>query len=308
MVPEPGGHEGQSRRDVIALSDRLSDARRSKPIVPGSRRITKPPTVPPSTMPKQNVVSVAGAKGGVGKTTTCINLGSALACRGRSVLVVELDLAMANVVDFLDLGFDPAVEPTLHDVLAGEATPTEATYAAPGGFDLLPSGTSLDGYVGAKPGAIADAVRALRGDYDVVLLDTGAGLSYEALLPLGLADWTVVVSTPRVAAVRDAQKTTKLVTRVGGSAMGLVLTKDGTGTAPAPERIANFLELDLLGRVPRDGSVPAAQDAGAPIVTHDIATPAARAYWTVAERVEAKLSTGPRTVAESPRAVSTIDL
>jgi len=53
---------------------------------------------------------------GVGKTTTSINLGTALAAQGRDVVVVELDLAMANVVDFLSLDFDDGADPSMHDV------------------------------------------------------------------------------------------------------------------------------------------------------------------------------------------------
>jgi len=258
-------------------------------------------------MQTQNVLSIAGAKGGVGKTTTSINLGSTLVGRGRSVVLVELDLAMANVLDFLDLGLDPEADATLHDVLAGEATPSEAVYRAPGGVDVLPSGVSIDGYAATNRPAVVETIRGLREEYDVVLLDTGAGLSYETLLPLALADWTIVVSTPRVASVRDAQKTTELVSRVGGAVLGLVLVKDGTGTAPPPERIAAFLEVDLLGRVPHDESIPTSQDQGTPVVSLDVGAPAAEAYRRLAEAVDAKVFTGPGDSARLEPAVPAIE-
>ncbi|MEF8781301.1 MAG: AAA family ATPase, partial [Haloferacaceae archaeon] len=142
-------------------------------------------------------LAVAGAKGGVGKTTTSINLGATLADAGLDVLVVETDLAMANIVDFLR--FSP--EETLHEVLAGDATPSEAICEVPGGFDVLPSGTTVEGFVDTDVTEIPAVVDAGEDRYDVILFDTGAGVSHESLLPLGLADRTVVVSTPRVASV-----------------------------------------------------------------------------------------------------------
>lgn len=121
-------------------------------------------------------------------------------------------------------------------------------------------------------------MKALSSDYEYVLIDVGAGLSRETLLPMAIADETIIVSTPRVASVRDAKKTTGLVERVDGSVAGVVFVKSGTGRAPEPDRIASFLEVDLLGHVPEDGAVPASQDAGKPVVTHAPDSEAARAY------------------------------
>jgi len=231
-----------------------------------------------------NTFSVAGAKGGVGKTTTSLNLAAALAEVAETV-VVEFDLAMANAVDFLAIDCAPDVDPTLHDVLGGTATVSTATYEAPGGFDIVPSGSTLDGYAETDPETLEPVVSALASSYELVVIDVGAGLSRETLLPLGVADETVLVSTPRVASVRDAEKTKGLVERVGGNVAGVVFAKSGTGTAPDPERIASFLEIDLLGHVPDDSAVPASQDAGKPVLTHAPNSPAARAYVDIAEHL-----------------------
>lgn len=228
--------------------------------------------------------AVAGAKGGVGKTTTSLNFASVLAAAGRTV-VVEFDLAMANAVDFLAVDCTPDLDPTLHDVLANTSTVTRATYRAPGGFDIVPSGTTLEGYAACDPGRIVPVVKALKSSYDYVLIDVGAGLSRETLLPLAIADETVLVSTPRVASVRDAKKTIELSERVGGGVAGVVFVKSGTGSAPGPERIASFLEVPLLGHVPNDPAVPASQDAGKPVVVHAPDSPAANAYTEVVHKL-----------------------
>lgn len=239
-------------------------------------------------MQSASTFSIAGAKGGVGKTTTSLNLAAGLA-RIDSTVVVEFDLAMANTVDFLSIDCTPEVDATLHDVLADAATVSSATYEAPGGFDVVPSGTTIDGYAATNPDRLVPVVKALRSEYEFVLIDVGAGLSRETLLPLGITDRTILVSTPRVASVRDARKTIDLADRVGGSVAGVVFAKSGTGRAPDPDRIASFLELPLLGHVPEDPAVPAAQDVGRTVVTNEPDSPAATAYMEIVRDIASGL-------------------
>lgn len=84
-------------------------------------------------MTPRQVFAVASAKGGVGKTTTSLNLGAALLELGPRTVVVELDLAMANMVDFIDLDESAEELATLHDVLA-DFTPIEEAIRGPGRF------------------------------------------------------------------------------------------------------------------------------------------------------------------------------
>lgn len=233
-------------------------------------------------MTRGTVLAVAGCKGGVGKTTTAINVGTA-AARDRSAVVVETDLAASNVCDFLDVGCHPEGDPTLHDVLADDASIEEATYDAPGGASVIPSGATIEGFADVDAERVAGVVETLRARYDLVVLDTPAGLSVETLQPMAVADGVVLVSTPRLSSVRDVKKTAELAERVGGDAVGLVLTRTGTGSAPPAENLARFLEVDLLGEVPDDQAVPRSQDAGRPVVDFDPEAPAARAYEAVVD-------------------------
>ena len=239
------------------------------------------------------VFAIAGAKGGVGKTTTSINLCAVLAEMGHSVALIELDIAMANVGDFLDVDvrLEGAEDPTLHEVLAGTTSLATATYEAPGGFDVVPSGTTLEGFSKADIDRATAVVAEARSRYDVVVLDTGAGLGAETVLPLSLADETILVSSPRVASVRDTKKTRNIVQRTGGTVAGVVFVKSGSGRSPPVERIAEFLAVDLLGHVPEDPTVPSAQDIGRPVVVADADSAAAKAYGALGSRIHDRIGT-----------------
>lgn len=233
-------------------------------------------------MKPRQVFAVASAKGGVGKTTTSLNLGAALAELGPRTVVVELDLAMANMVDFIDLE-EPAEElVTMHDVLGDFTAVDEAIRPAPGGFDIVPSGVDLDGFVATNPEGIPAVVQQLRNTYDAVILDTGAGLTRETVLAFDLADQILLVSTPRVASVRDTEKTMQLADRRGADVGGIIFNKSGTGRAPPVERICEYLDTELLGHVPEDSAVPTAQDRGRPVVVDDPNSTAATAYRDIA--------------------------
>lgn len=231
------------------------------------------------------VIAVAGAKGGVGKTTTCINLGTEFAAAGYATVVVELDLGMANLVDFLDIDLDPANGTTFHDVLAGNATVDEALRESIHGLDVLPSGTSLDGYAETDLGRLPGLTSALRQEYDFVLFDTPAGVSEETVEPIRLADEMVLVSTPRVSSVRNADNTHELAERMDVETRGLVVTKSGTGASPGAETIADFLGVELLGHVPEEESIPYSQDRGLPVVANAPESDAARAYREIAREL-----------------------
>lgn len=231
------------------------------------------------------VIAVAGAKGGVGKTTTSINLGAEFAAADYATVVVELDLGMANLVDFLDIELDPATGTTFHDVLAGNATVDDALRESIHGLDVLPSGTSLDGYVATDLGRLPGLTAALRQEYDFVLFDTPAGVSEETVEPIRLADEMVLVSTPRVSSVRNADNTHDLAERMDVETRGLVVTKSGTGASPGAQTIADFLGLELLGHVPEEESIPYSQDRGLPVVANAPESEAARAYREIAREL-----------------------
>ena len=225
------------------------------------------------------VIATAGAKGGVGKTTTAVNIGVALEEAGETVAIVELDLAMANILDFLQ--FEP--DRTLHDVLSGTVPTTEALYPIEDRLHVLPAGTELAEFNAINVAALAPVIRSLRPAYDFVLLDTAAGVSPETIYPLRLADEVIICSTPRVSSIRDAKKTIELANRVNGEVAGVVFNRTGTGRAPPPERLAEFLDADLIGGIPEDDAVAAAQDMSEPVTSFAPDSRAAAAFHEIAD-------------------------
>ena len=225
------------------------------------------------------VYAVASGKGGVGKTTTAVNLGAAMAEAGRSVVVVDLDLGMANLADVLGVETPAA---TLHDVLADEADLEAALVEAPGGFDALLGSSAIEAFGGADPAAIPEVVAALRERYDVVLLDGAAGLSHDMTVPLGLADGVLLITTTANAGVENAAKTQELVDRLGGSIEGAVVTRLGGAGRAAPEAVADRLDVSVLGAVPEDGAIAMSAEEGRPLVTVDRQSPAAQSYREIA--------------------------
>ena len=226
-------------------------------------------------MSETRVYAVASGKGGVGKTTTAAALGACAAAAGRSAVVVDADLGMGNLA--AAVGLDDAA-PTLHDVLAGAAAVDDAVHETTGGFDVVPGGAVLEDYADADPAELGDVVAALRERYDIVVLDTGAGLSHDTVLPLGLADAVVLVTTPAAMAVENTRTTADVADRLGAAVAGVVVTQATGGV----EDVEETLDAPLLGTVPRDGAVGEAADAGEPVPVAAPQSPAALAYAELA--------------------------
>lgn len=166
------------------------------------------PSVPLKPMGK--VLAVTSGKGGVGKTFVSANLAAALAKRGHRVLVLDADLGLAN----LDVVLNLYPKITLHDVFTGKATIEEAVIRAPGGFSVLLAGSGMVEYSRLTTEVRTDFLRIMNGlvpHYDVVLLDTGAGISDVVLFAVSLASEVLVVATPEPTSLTDAYATIKVL-------------------------------------------------------------------------------------------------
>lgn len=156
------------------------------------------------------IIAVTSGKGGVGKTFVSANLAAALTRRGQRVLVLDADLGLANLDVVLNL--HPKI--TLHDVFTGKASLDEAVIAAPGGFSVVLAGSGMVEYSRLTPevrNQFLSVIQTLAPRFDVILLDTGAGISDVVLFSVSLASEVLIVATPEPTSLTDAYAAIKVL-------------------------------------------------------------------------------------------------
>ncbi len=260
---------------------------------------------------KGKVIAVTSGKGGVGKTFLSANLAAALTRRGLKVLVLDADLGLAN----LDVVLNLYPKLTMHDVFTGKATLEDAILKAPGGFSVLLAGSGMVEYSRLTPEVREDFLK-LMGEvvprYDVVLLDTGAGISDVVLFALSLASEIVLVATPEPTSLTDAYATIKvLATQQQRQQVRLVVNqaqRPGDGKAitnqlqavlnrflgqssarlsalEAGRALSPLIRLVHMGDVPVDNAVKEAVMRRQLLLVHTPSSPAGLAVAQIAGRL-----------------------
>ena len=165
---------------------------------------------PTSARTGAKVIAVTSGKGGVGKTFVSANLAASLAKRNLRVLVLDADLGLAN----LDVVLNLYPKVTLHDVFTGKAKLEEAILPAPGGFSVLLAGSGMIEYSRLTADVreqFLKVVNSIKPSFDVIILDTGAGISDVVLYAVSLSDEVLVVATPEPTSLTDAYATIKVL-------------------------------------------------------------------------------------------------
>jgi len=228
-----------------------------------------------------DVLTIAGGKGGVGKTTTAINASVALQEAGHDTIIVDADLGMTNIGELL--GIDH--EPSFHDVLAGSASIGDAIVDGPNGVSVLAGERSLEAFARGDPSNLPPVIDSLAESYEIVVVDTGAGLSHETMVPMKLADGVVLVSTPDDVSLVDAKKAGELAEKVDGEVVGAVLTRATADTNVSV--VADRLAANVLSVVPEDNEATREE----PLVVTAPESYAAQAYRRLATKLGDRLST-----------------
>lgn len=220
------------------------------------------------------VLAVTSGKGGVGKTTVSVNLATALARSGQRVLLFDADLGMANVHIFT--GVTP--RGTLLDVVEGRAELAAVLTPGPAGVQIVCGASGMAGLADLDARVIERLGRELTrlaGDFDVLLIDTGAGISAQVMHFLALAHEIIVVATPNLAATLDAYGVIKVAreAKLGAEISILVNQTEDDAEAGAifarlsgcTHRFLGFLP-GSLGSLRRDHAVEAANQSRQPLV------------------------------------------
>ena len=248
------------------------------------------------------IYAVANQKGGVGKTTTAVNLAACVAEAGYRALVVDIDPQCNATVG---LGLDKDLEPTVYDVLAGDATAAEAIRATDvERLDVIPSTSDLAGANVELPsldgweGRLRDALAPLRDDYAFTLLDCPPSLGPLTVDALAAADRLIVpVQTEYYAleGVADLMETVGMIQRDLNPRLtiaGMLLTMHDGRT-----RLSRDVERDLREHfpklvfdtvIPRNVRISEAPSFGRPVIHHDPHSAGAGAYFDLAKEVAAR--------------------
>jgi len=225
-------------------------------------------------------ITIAGGKGGCGKTTTAVNTAYALSQREYDVVLVDADLAMPNLHTILGTSH----EPTIHDVLADQE-PLEAAVDTSDEVAAVYGDPSLDRYTDADPAELRTVCNRLRTAFDVIVLDTGSGVTHETMVPCGLADDVVLVTTAKEHGVADTTRTKEMAEHVDSRIPGVVVTRADEETGL---EIADRLETELLASIPDDPTVVGTE----PVVTRAPDSTVAQAYGRVADHLAELVATG----------------
>ncbi len=206
------------------------------------------------------VVSVTSGKGGVGKTAVVANVAVALGRLGHKVLIIDADLGLANI----DVVFGLTPSYNLNHFFAGERSLDEILVEGPEGVRILPAGSGVQTFTRldtAQRLRFLDAMEAFHGAFDVVLIDTEAGISENVTYFNVAAQQILVVTTPEPTAITDAYALMKLLsTRYQEKAFSLVVNsvKDEEEALEVYRKLTvvsgRYLDIsiDYLGCIPFD--------------------------------------------------------
>ncbi len=208
---------------------------------------------------RQQVIAIASGKGGVGKTNLSVNLGISLAQRNKKVLVMDADLGLSNVQ--VVLGEMPTYN--LYHVLQGEKTLKEVVFHTKSGIDIIAGSngfSELADLSGEERFRFIEQLEVLK-TYDIIIIDTGAGVSKNVTSFLLAADKAIIVTTPQPTSVTDAYGIIKvLATENKNIQIDLIVNRGRTvmQARSVSERIRKIakqyldIEINSLGMVFED--------------------------------------------------------
>lgn len=226
---------------------------------------------------------MTSGKGGVGKTTTVINLGAAMNYFGKDVLIIDGNLFTPNVG--IHLG-SPEVPVNLNHVLSNKAEVFEAIYEHDSGLKIIPSSLSIKELKKTKPEKIKNFKKDFLNVSDVVIVDSAAGLGHEATSVISLADELIIVTNPEMPAITDALKAVKIAEEMKKPVIGVIITKVKKDEIEMqPETVKEMLEIPILGMVPHDLDVSRSLNLKDAVVNAFPKSKSARAYKEIAAKL-----------------------
>ena len=216
------------------------------------------------------VIVVTSGKGGVGKTTTSANVGTGLAAMGKKVVLIDTDIGLRNL-DVV-MGLENRIVYNLVDVVEGNCRVKQALikdkrYSS---LYLLPSAQTRD-KTAVNESQMIKLVEHLKDQFDYIILDCPAGIEQGFKNAIAGADRALVVTTPEVSAIRDADRIVGLLEAHEFSQIDLIINRMRfdmvkRGDMMTPDDVVDILSIPLIGIVPDDENVVIATNQGEPLV------------------------------------------
>lgn len=234
------------------------------------------------------VIVVTSGKGGVGKTTTSANIGTGLAMEGKSVVMIDADIGLRNL-DVV-MGLENRIVYDLIDVIEGNCRIKQALIKDKryNNLYLLPAAQTKDKNA-VNPEQMQKLCQTLKEDFDYIIIDCPAGIEQGFKNAIAGADKAIVVTTPEVSAVRDADRIIGLLESSEIKNPLLILNRIRPdmvkrGDMMALEDVTEILAIDILGVVPEDEIIVISSNKGEPAVT-DAASQAGKAFRNITKRI-----------------------
>lgn len=236
------------------------------------------------------VIVVTSGKGGVGKTTTSANVGTGLAAIGKKVVLIDTDIGLRNL-DVV-MGLENRIVYNLVDVIENKCRIKQALIRDKRhpSLYLMPSAQTKD-KTAVNPSQMVRMVSQLKEQFDYIILDCPAGIEQGFKNAIAGADRALVVTTPEVSAIRDADRIIGLLEAEEFKKIDLLINRlrpemVKRGEMMSAGDVVDILSLPLIGVVPDDENVVIATNQGEPLVGDQ--TPAGRAYQNICLRITGK--------------------
>lgn len=233
------------------------------------------------------VIVVTSGKGGVGKTTTSANVGTGLAMLDKKVVLIDTDIGLRNL-DVV-MGLENRIVYNLVDVIEGSCRVKQALIKDKrySNLYLLPSAQTRD-KTAVTPEQMKKLTDELREEFDYIILDCPAGIEQGFKNAIAGADRAIIVTTPEVSAIRDADRVIGLLDANELRTSHLIVNKlrmdmVKRGDMMSIEDVVELLALDLIGAVPDDENIVISTNHGEPLVGKD--SLAGQAYMNICRRI-----------------------